>query len=85
MCSITISAASKESCLNNGMQTKGNANRKFALTSLLQVTKSAVGRIANKSIGTGMTKSASGGRIKMCDGDKEDNVDGDGGVDNCLG
>ena len=47
------------------------------------MTKSASGCIAIKSIGTGMTKSASGGRIKMCDGDKEDNVDGDGGGDNC--
>ena len=85
MCSTTIEAASKVWCLNNGRQTKGNTNRKFALASLLQVTKSASGCIANKSIGNGMTKSASGGRIKMCDGDKEDNVDGDGGGDNCLG
>ena len=59
MCSTTIGAGSKGWCVNNGRQTKGNTNRKFALTSLLQVTKSASGCIANKSIGTGMTKSAS--------------------------
>ena len=50
------------------------------------MTKSASGCIAKKCVVVpGMTKSASGGRIKMCDGDKEDNVDGDGGGDNCLG
>ena len=59
MCSTTIEAASKGSCLNKSMQTKGNTNRKFRLASLLQVTKSASGCISNKSIGTGMTKSAS--------------------------
>ena len=59
MCSTTISAASKAWCVNNGRQTKGNTNRKFGLVSLLQVTKSASGCIAKKSIGTGMTKSAS--------------------------
>ena len=59
MCSTTISAGSKGSCVNNGMQTKGNVNREFRLASLLQVTKSASGCISNKSIGTGMTKSAS--------------------------
>ena len=64
MCSITIDAASKGSCVNNGRQTKGNTNRKFRLASLLQVTKSASGCIANKSIGTRMTKSASGDEIK---------------------
>ena len=64
MCSITIEAASKAWCLNNGRKTKGNTNRKFRLASLLQVTKSASGCIANKSIGTGMTKSASGNEIK---------------------
>ena len=64
MCSTTIEAASKAWCFNNGMQTKGNTNRKFRLASLLQVTKSAAGCIANKSIGTGMTKSASGDEIK---------------------
>ena len=64
MCSTTIGAASKVWCLNNGRQGKGNTNRKFRLASLLQVTKSASGCIANKSIGTGMTKSASGDEIK---------------------
>ena len=64
MCSITIEAASKAWCLNNGRQTKGNTNRKFRLASLLQVTKSASGCIANKSIGIGMTKSASGDELK---------------------
>ena len=64
MCSITIEDASKGSCLNNGRQTKGNTNRKFGLASLLQVTKSASGCIANKSIGTGMSKSESGDEIK---------------------
>ena len=64
MCSTTIEAGSKAWCLNNGRQTKGNTDRKFALTSLLQVTKSASGCIANKSIGTGMTKSESEDEIK---------------------
>ena len=64
MSCTTISADSKGSCLNNGRQTKGSTNRKFALASLLQVTKSASGCIANKSIGTGMSKSASGDEIK---------------------
>ena len=64
MCSTTIEAASKGSCLNNGRQTKGNTNRKFGLASLLQVTKSASGYISKKSIGTGMTKSASGDELK---------------------
>ena len=64
MFSTTIEAGSKGSCLNNGRQTKGNTNRKFRLASLLQVTKSASGCIANKSIGTRMTKSASGNEIK---------------------
>ena len=68
MCSTTIEATSKAWCVNNGRQTKGNTNRKFALTSLLQVTKSAsgyiAGYIANKSIGTGTTKSASGDELK---------------------
>ena len=64
MCSTTIEAASKAWCLNNGRQTKGNTNRQFGLASLLQVTKSASGCIANKSIGTGMTKSESGDEIK---------------------
>ena len=58
MSSTTIEAGSKASHINNGMQTKGNTNRKFGLASLLQVTISASGCIANKSIGTGMTKSA---------------------------
>ena len=75
MCSITISAGSKGSCVNNGRQTKGSINRKFRLASLLQVTKSASGCIFNKSIGNGITKSASG--------DKGDDIDGDGGGDNC--
>ena len=64
MCSTTIEAASKGSCLNNGRQTKGSTNRIFRPVSLLQVTKSASGCIANKSIGTGMTKSPSGDEIK---------------------
>ena len=64
MCSTTISATSKGSCLNNGRQTKGNTNCKFGLASLLQVTKSASGCIVKKSIGTGMSKSASGDEIK---------------------
>ena len=64
MCSTTIEAASKGSCLNNGRQTKGSTNRKFRLASLLQVTKSASGCIVKKSIGTGMTKSASGDEFK---------------------
>ena len=64
MCSTTISAASKAWCLNNGRQTKGNTNRKFALASLFQVKKPASGCIANKSIGTGMTKSESEDEIK---------------------
>ena len=64
MCSITIEASSKGSCLNSGRQGKGSTNRKFGLASLLQVAKSASGSIANKSMGTGMTKSASGDEIK---------------------
>ena len=64
MCSTTIEAGSKGSCINNGRQTKGSTNRKFRLVSLLQVTKSASGCIANKSIGTGMTKSESEDEIK---------------------
>ena len=64
MCSTTIGAGSKGSCVNNGGQTKGSINRKFRLASLLQVTKSASGCITNKSIVTGMTKSASGNEIK---------------------
>ena len=64
MCSTTIEAGSKGSCINNGRQTKGSTNRKFRLVSLLQVTKSASGCISNKSIGTGMTKSASGDELK---------------------
>ena len=64
MCSTTIEAGSKGSCINNGRQTKGSTNRKFRLVSLLQVTKSASGCIANKSIGTGMSKSASGDELK---------------------
>ena len=64
MCSTTIETASKAWCVNNGRQTKGSTNREFRLASLLQVTKSASGCIANKSIGTGMTKSASGDEIK---------------------
>ena len=64
MCSTTIEAASKGSCLNNGRQGKGNTNRKFRLASLLQVMKPASGCIANKSIGTGMSKSASGDELK---------------------
>ena len=65
MCSITISAASKESCVNNGMQTKGNTDRKFALASLLQVTESASGCITKKYVVVPeMTKSASGDEIK---------------------
>ena len=64
MCSITIEAASKAWCVNNGRQTKGSTNRKFGLASLLQVTESASGCIAKKSIGTGMTKLASGDELK---------------------
>ena len=64
MCSTIIEAGSKGSCINNGRQTKGSINREFRLASLLQVTKSASGCIANKSIWTGMTKSASGDEIK---------------------
>ena len=65
MCSTTIEDASKVWCLNNGRQTKGNTNRKFPLASLLQVTKSASGCIAYKSVVVpGMTKSASGNEIK---------------------
>ena len=65
MCSTIIEAGSKGSCLNNGRQTKGNTNRKFRLASLLQVTKSASGCIANKSVVVpGMTKSASVDEIK---------------------
>ena len=71
MCSTTIEADSKGSCLNNGRKTKGNTNRKFGLASLLQVTKSASGCIANKSIGTGMTKSASGDKRKCLAGTKK--------------
>ena len=71
MCSTTIEAASKGSCVNNGRQTKGNTDHKFRLASLLQVTKSASGCIANKSIGTGMTKSASGDEIECLTGTKE--------------
>ena len=64
MCSTTIEAASKAWCVNNGRQTEGNTNRKFGLASLLQVTKSASGCIANKFIRTGMTKLASGDELK---------------------
>ena len=64
MCSTTIGAGSKGSCLNNGRQTKGNTDHKFGLASLLWVTKSAAGCIVKKSIGTGMTKSASADEIK---------------------
>ena len=65
MCSITIEAASKVWCVNNGKQTKGNTNRKFRLASLLQVTKSASGCIAKKYVVLpGMTKSVSGDEIK---------------------
>ena len=65
MCSTTISAASKGSCVNNGRQTKGSTNRKFRLVSLLQVTKSASGCIAKKCVVVpGMTKSASGDELK---------------------
>ena len=65
MCSTTIETASKWSCVNNGMQTKGNTNRKFGLASLFQVMKSASGCIAKKSIvGPEMTKSVSGDEIK---------------------
>ena len=65
MCSMTISAASKESCLNNDRQIKGNTNRKFGLVSSFQVMKSASGCIAKKSIvGPEMTKSVSGDEIK---------------------
>ena len=71
MCSTTIEAASKAWCVNNGRQTEGNTNHKFGLASLLQVTKSASGCIANKSIGTGMTKSASEDEIKCLEGTRE--------------
>ena len=71
MCSTTISATSKAWCVNNGRQTKGSTNHKFGLASLLQVTKSASGCIANKSIGTGMTKSASVDEIKCLTGTKK--------------
>ena len=71
MCSTIIEAASKVWCVNNGKQTKGNTNRIFRLASLLQVTKSASGYIANKSIGTGMTKSASVDEIKCLTGTKK--------------
>ena len=64
MCSTTIEAGSKWSCVNNGRQTKGSINCKFRLASLLQVTKSASGSIVNKSIGTRMTKLASGDKRK---------------------
>ena len=64
MCSTTIEAGSKGSRINNGRQTKGSTNHKFGLASLLQVTKSASGCIANKSIRTGMTKLASGDELK---------------------
>ena len=64
MSSTTIEAGSKVSRINNGRQTKGSTYCKFALASLLQVTKSASGCISNKSIGTGMTKSASGDELK---------------------
>ena len=61
MCSTTIGAGSKGSCVNNGRQTKGNTNRIFRLASLLQVTKPASGCIAKKSVVVPeMTKSASG-------------------------
>ena len=61
MCSTTIEAGSKASCLNNGRQTKGNTNHKFRLASSLQVTNSAAAFTAKKSVvGPGMTKSASG-------------------------
>ena len=71
MCSTIIEAGSKGSCVNNGRQTKGNTNRKFRLVNLLQVTKSASGCIANKSIGTRMTKSVSGDEIKCVTDIKE--------------
>ena len=71
MCSTTIETASKAWCLDDGRQTKGSINREFRLASLLQVTKSASGCIANKSIGTRMTKSASGDEIKCLTGIKE--------------
>ena len=71
MCSTIIEAGFKALCLNNGRQTKGNTNRKFALASLLQVTKSAASCIVKTSIGTGMTKSASGDEIECLTGTKE--------------
>ena len=71
MCSTTISADSKAWCVNNGRQTKGSINCKFALASLLQVPKSASGCISKKSIGTRMTKSESGDEIKCLTGIKE--------------
>ena len=71
MCSTTIETASKAWCVNNGRQTKGSINHKFGLASLSQVTKSASGCIANKSIGTGMTKSASVDEIKCLTGTKK--------------
>ena len=65
MCSTTIEAGSKGSCINNGMQTKGNTDRKFALASLLQVTESASGCITKKYVVVPeMTKSASGDELK---------------------
>ena len=84
MCSTTIEAGSKWSCVNNGGQTKGSINRIFRLASLLQVTKSASGCIVKKSIGTG-DQVCKWGRNKMCDRDKGDDIDGDGGGDKCLG
>ena len=71
MCSTTIGAGSKGSCVNNGRQTKGNTYCKLRLASLLQVTKLAAGCIANKSIGTGMTKLASGDKRKCLAGTKK--------------
>ena len=65
MCSTTIETASKAWCLDDGRQTKGSINREFRLASLLQVTKSAAGCIAKKSVVVpGMTKSASGNERK---------------------
>ena len=64
MCSTTIEADSKAWCVNNGRQTKGSINCKFALASLLQVTKSASGCISNKYIRTGMNKLESGDELK---------------------
>ena len=71
MCSTTIEAASKARRLNNGRQTKGSTYCKFALASLLQVTKSASGCISNKSIGTRMTKLASRDKRKCLAGTKK--------------